>query len=349
MNRLPYNIGAIQKAIMTAQTPGAILELEAKIEAIEQYMRKSGLYDPDAIRPVNEARMWARWQLGRILAAIFRDPKGGRPSKKTVYQVDGFRKLLKTHKLNHQTAFIAQRIATLKESLVHKALAEARDQARFCSFSDLVRLAEPFWQAIRRADKHRSIAREAQAQRREDLLGPFAVIYADPPWLFETYSDKGKGRSPERHYPVLTDEEISNFKVQGNTIREIANDDAVLFLWATPPTLFRAKPIMEAWGFDYRANAVWVKEGIGLGFTFRNRHEHLLVGVRGDMPAAEYKPESVFEYPRREHSEKPPEIRKIIEQMYPAYGKAERLELFARGDVAGWTTFGYEAVVEKAA
>jgi hypothetical protein len=26
------------------------------------------------------------------------------------------------------------------------------------------------------------------------------VIYADPPWAFKTYSDKGKGKSPDNHY-----------------------------------------------------------------------------------------------------------------------------------------------------
>ena len=30
------------------------------------------------------------------------------------------------------------------------------------------------------------------------------VIYADPPWTFKTYSDKGKDKSPEKHYPVLS-------------------------------------------------------------------------------------------------------------------------------------------------
>jgi hypothetical protein len=33
---------------------------------------------------------------------------------------------------------------------------------------------------------------------------PYRVIYADPPWRFATYSDKGKGRSAEAHYDCLT-------------------------------------------------------------------------------------------------------------------------------------------------
>src|SRR5262249_2816798 len=36
----------------------------------------------------------------------------------------------------------------------------------------------------------------------------FNVIYADPPWSFEAYSDKGKQRSPERHYDTMSLEQI---------------------------------------------------------------------------------------------------------------------------------------------
>jgi hypothetical protein len=38
--------------------------------------------------------------------------------------------------------------------------------------------------------------------------GQYRVIYADPPWRFATYSDKGKGRSAEAHYDCLTIERL---------------------------------------------------------------------------------------------------------------------------------------------
>ena len=37
-----------------------------------------------------------------------------------------------------------------------------------------------------------------------DISKKYNVIYADPPWSFKTYSDKGKDRSPEKHYSVMT-------------------------------------------------------------------------------------------------------------------------------------------------
>ena len=39
----------------------------------------------------------------------------------------------------------------------------------------------------------------------------YRVIYADPPWRFATYSDKGKGRSAEAHYDCLTIDQIKAF------------------------------------------------------------------------------------------------------------------------------------------
>ena len=43
--------------------------------------------------------------------------------------------------------------------------------------------------------------------------GDYRVIYADPPWRFATYSDKGKGRSAEAHYDCLSIDEIKRFPV----------------------------------------------------------------------------------------------------------------------------------------
>ena len=31
----------------------------------------------------------------------------------------------------------------------------------------------------------------------------YSIIYADPPWTFKTYSQKGKDKSAEQHYPCM--------------------------------------------------------------------------------------------------------------------------------------------------
>ena len=83
-------------------------------------------------------------------------------------------------------------------------------------------------------------------------------------------------------------------------VADIAADESVLFLWATSPGLADAVAVVEAWGFRYRTCAIWVKDKIGTGYYFRQRHELLLVSVRGKprTPLPPNRPDSVIEAPR---------------------------------------------------
>src|SRR5262245_41029269 len=84
----------------------------------------------------------------------------------------------------------------------------------------------------------------------------YRAILADPPWHFETWSAKGRGRSPERHYR----RQMTIERVKALPVRELAADDCVLFLWATWPTLMHALSVIDAWGFSYKTCAFdWAK------------------------------------------------------------------------------------------
>ena len=83
----------------------------------------------------------------------------------------------------------------------------------------------------------------------------YSIIYADPPWHYETYSKKGQGRAAESHYPTMSLEDIKSLPVS-----KIAEKDCALFLWATFPCLQEALQVIEAWGFRYKTVAfVWIK------------------------------------------------------------------------------------------
>ena len=41
----------------------------------------------------------------------------------------------------------------------------------------------------------------------------YSVIYADPPWQFRAYSQKGMGRSAENHYPTMGIDAIKSLPV----------------------------------------------------------------------------------------------------------------------------------------
>jgi N6-adenosine-specific RNA methylase IME4 len=167
----------------------------------------------------------------------------------------------------------------------------------------------------------------------------YPVILADPPWKFEAYdAESGMERAAETHYPTLTIDEICALPVA-----DLATTDAVLFLWCTSPHLPDALRVVESWGFSYRANIVWVKQGPpGLGYWVRNQHEILLIAARGNMraPLESDRPPSVIHAPRREHSRKPDEAYEAIERMYRDLPKTE---LFARRERPGWDRWGNEA------
>lgn len=166
------------------------------------------------------------------------------------------------------------------------------------------------------------------------------VVYADPPWRFETWSEAGKEKAAENHYPTMSRDEIASLPVSA-----IAAEDAALFLWVTD--LDHAISLIRAWGFAYKSHVVWRKinpNGTphrGTGYWFINRHELLLLATRGDMPAPVMgtQADSVIDAPIGRHSEKPAVFHELIERYFPDVGK---IELFARRKRAGWDAWGNE-------
>lgn len=168
--------------------------------------------------------------------------------------------------------------------------------------------------------------------------GAYQVVYADPPWIFETYSNKGKGRSAEAHYDCMTIGDIIAMPVSQWAARA-----AVLYLWSTVPYLDQAMRVIDAWGFTYKSSFVWVKERIATGYWVRNRHELLLIGARGRLVCPRFHGipavDSVIEGQQRAHSQKPDRAREIIDTYHPG---AKKLELFARERAPGWDALGIE-------
>ena len=167
----------------------------------------------------------------------------------------------------------------------------------------------------------------------------YPVLYADPPWRFEPRSRiTGMDRAPENHYPTESIERLLDLEV----MRVAPSDDCVLFAWATAPMLPAGLAWMAHYGFVYKSHCIWRKDRAGTGYWFRNLHELLLVGVRGDIPAPAPGTQmpSVIDAQVGRHSAKPEAFANMIETLYPTVPK---LELFARAPRAGWDTWGAEA------
>jgi N6-adenosine-specific RNA methylase IME4 len=186
----------------------------------------------------------------------------------------------------------------------------------------------------RRDDRERELG-----QKQHELPNQkYGVILADPEWRFEPWSrETGMDRAADNHFPTSLTEVIA-----ARDIPSIAADDCVLFLWATAPMLPHALLVMQAWGFDYCSHAIWQKNRIGTGYWFRNAHELLLVGVKGNVPAPAMGTQwpSAIEAPVTTHSAKPERFLQMIEEYFPTLPK---IELNRRGAPrTGWDAWGNE-------
>ncbi len=215
-----------------------------------------------------------------------------------------------------------------------KAILEIADRKALAIVGKAIRKEQQDGKKRAREAKERGLA------ARQRLLPDkrYGVIYADPEWRFEPYSrESGMDRAADNHYPTS---ETSDIVLR--PVGDIADKDCVLFLWATAPMLPAALRVMAGWGFAYKSQLIWNKDRTGTGYWFRNKHELLLVGTRGDVPAPAMGDQwpSVVDAPVDVHSAKPEVFAKMIEEYFPNLPK---IELNARRARPGWDVWGLEA------
>lgn len=188
-----------------------------------------------------------------------------------------------------------------------------------------------------------------------DILpeGHFSALYADPPWQFKTYSDKGRKRSPDwkptKDAPPINYGTMELHELCSLPVSRLASENACLFMWVSWPMLEDALFLMRAWGFAYKTcGFAWLKAdpyclfadektvSMGMGYWTRANSEVCLLGTRGKPKRLKADVRQGIISPRREHSRKPDEV----------YGRIERLvagpylEMFARTTRPGWTSWG---------
>jgi len=171
----------------------------------------------------------------------------------------------------------------------------------------------------------------------------YQVIYSDPPWAYGKAGSKIFNQATD-HYECMPLEDIKNIPV-----KDCADKDCALFLWATNPKLPEAVELMKTWGFEYKTVfKVWRKETqsgkpvCNPGWWSRSSTELLLVGTIGH-PLIKWKttcsePQE-FASLRTVHSEKPHEIR---DSVFNFLNVENRLEMFARKVFPDWDAWGNE-------
>lgn len=161
----------------------------------------------------------------------------------------------------------------------------------------------------------------------------YNIIYADPPWYYS--GGGGLDGVAEHHYNTISLNNLKKIKIQS-----ISDDDCALLMWTTGPQLKNAIELMESWGFTYLSMfAVWVKSksqdipiaGPYLGYYTRQVAEYCLLGKKGNIIKYKYQRHDIvyntFYKERKLHSEKPIEVKEIIEKIFLDVPK---IELFAR-------------------
>lgn len=163
----------------------------------------------------------------------------------------------------------------------------------------------------------------------------YQILYIDPPWQYKNKRTGGSLTSgAAQKYPVMSLDDIKELP-----IKDICDENAALFLWATTPMLEEGLDVMKTWGFKYKTAIYWRKlKNLGLGYWFRGQVEVCLFGIKGKVKAFRLQIPNFIQSKVGKHSEKPKEMINIINKIE----LNPKIELFARQKSEGWDALGFE-------
>jgi N6-adenosine-specific RNA methylase IME4 len=315
-------LSVARTAIEKAGTLQELKGIRDKAEALRVYARQA----KDSLDIQNqcaEIKLRAERRAGEMLKGA--KLNGG--DRKSVLRDE--RVKLKDAGVSYTESHRWQRVASVPDAKFEEHIAEAMDSKRELTTVGVLKLANH--------SKPKNGAHKVEKSSGEfvkdlaDVSGrEFSCIYADPPWR---YSNQSTRASTDNHYSTMTVDEICAMP-----IGELAAEKCHLHLWTTNGFLFECAKIFAAWGFEFKSSFVWVKPQMGIGNYWRNSHEILLTAVKGGMVSQSKSLMSWGKFDRTMHSEKPPAVRKMLEQFSPG----PYLELFGRRRADNWTVFGNE-------
>lgn len=165
--------------------------------------------------------------------------------------------------------------------------------------------------------------------------GKYEVIVIDPPWPYGTEYDS-KGRRSASPYPEMSLEELIKLDLP-------TSDNCILFLWTTHKFMRHSFDLIDVWGFRDVAIITWVKNRMGLGEWLRSQSEFCIMCVKGTPTINLTNQTTVVYGPLREHSRKPDEFYKMVDEL--CIGR--KLDYFGREKREGWECFGVQDYFSK--
>jgi N6-adenosine-specific RNA methylase IME4 len=342
-----------KQALALAVTVDEAKAIHDDAERMAFYARQAN--DRELIADAMALVMQARRRLGELLIKAKEAgqlSRGGRPSKEAetstrseqVFTSPGSgqshpqaRVTLKEAGIDRKLSSEAQKLAGYAEDDFEAVIEKGRQKIR-AGGAVVINPVKDL--NTREKQLHRDVREAVLAAKQKALPEKkFGVFLADPEWPDDTWSEAGKDRSPENHYPTSTIAVIA-----ARPVETIAADDAVMGLWIPMRHLAVGNhvTVMRGWGFEPKAILIWDKVVTGTGFWVRNRLEALVIGVRGKVPAPApgTQWEDLVVSPKGAHSEKPDWAYDWFETYFPNLPK---IELNARRRRDGWDAWGFEA------
>ena len=173
-----------------------------------------------------------------------------------------------------------------------------------------------------------------------ELDKKYSIIYSDPAWDYKghkQHNTKESNKSVKDHYPTMDLKDLKQLKV-----KDITEDDCLLFMWTSSPHLDQAIELGTEWGFKYITIAfVWDKQKVNPSYYTMSQVEICLLFKKGKIPQPRGKRNirQFISSCREKHSKKPDEVRDRIVEMFPIQSK---IELIARDTYEGWDSWGNE-------
>lgn len=201
-----------------------------------------------------------------------------------------------------------------------------------------------------------------------------SIVVLDPPWEYKAYPKKNQTRTAANHYDIMTNQELLSL---APLMKTAFGPESIMCMWITSANLPFGIELLKSYGYDYKTVMfTWIKLNekfndklirtaktivnipptesdsiaalekltfMSLGHWTRSNVEYVIVGSRGKEPLQRLRKDirQVVFAPIMEHSRKPDEVNKRIENMLLRPGD-KIYELFARRQFSNWICTGNE-------
>ncbi len=291
-----------------------------RAELLRIYRKQIG----DTLEIQNEAaeiRIRAQRRAGEILKETIQH-EGGRPKEKPSHDERVSPKLSDIG-FNYTEASRYQTLASIPEEIFESHIEEVKEKRKELTTSELLTLAKN----LKRKEEIEEQKKIIEAGI-EPPFGVYDVIVIDPPWPYGTEYN-AQGRRAASPYPEMSLEELNKLELP-------AAENCILFLWTTHKFMRYSFDLIDTWGFREVAIITWVKDRIGLGEWLRSKSEFCIMCVKGKPIVNLTNQTTVINAPLREHSRKPDEFYKMVDEL--CIGR--KLDYFSREKRKGWDVFG---------